>query len=160
MKLTSLIRRAAGGALVVVLIAIGVGCGSGSGDSTSGATSSSSAAAAPSGTSGYRAAVNKIFNEVVAARGHYQAAHGDAALRRTALALARADQAGLAKLRGLDVPSGAKALQTQLATSLGAQAAALKTVLGARKLDTAKLGDAVLASDDAERVVAQINALP
>jgi hypothetical protein len=36
----------------------------------------------------------------------------------------------------------------------------VKAVLAASKLDTAKLGDAVRKSIDAERVVDQINALP
>jgi hypothetical protein len=104
--------------------------------------------------------VNDVFNQVVAARGTYQAAHGDAALRQSAVTLAAADRAGVAKLHALDVPASAKALQAQLVSLLGKQAAALKQLLTASTIDTAKLGDAVLTSDDAERVVSQINTLP
>ena len=146
-------------ALVVVAL-VTAGCGSGSGDKTASAPAGSSATKAPADTSSYRAAVNDLFNQVVAARGSYQAAHGDAALRQSAVALAAADRAGAAKLRALDVPASAKALQAQLVSLLGKQAAALKQLLAASGLDTAKLGDAILTSDDAERVVSQINALP
>lgn len=140
-------------ALAVVAIVFGAGCG-GSDSATVKSTSE------VKDTSGYRAAVNKVFDQVVAARGAYHAAHGEADLRRTALALQRADEAGLAKLRALDVPASAKALQAQLTKSLAAQAAAMKAVLAAPALDTAKLGDGVLLSNDAEGVVSQINALP
>jgi hypothetical protein len=148
-------------ACAVVAITLGAGCGSGSDSGEGPATAgSSSGPASSSGTVAYRAAVNKVFDEVVAARGEYEAAQGDADLRRTALAIQRAGEDGLTKLRGLDVPASAKALQAELMASLAAQAAALKVVLAASKLDTAKLGDAVRKSGDAERVVSQINALP
>jgi hypothetical protein len=136
------------------MVAIAVGCGSGSGASTTPAKTK------PVDTASYRAAVNDLFNQVVAARGTYQAAQGGAAIRQSAVDLAAADRAGLSKLRGLDVPSSAKALQTQLVTLLTKQAGALKQLLAQAKLDTAKLGDAVLTSNDAEQVVSQINAIP
>jgi hypothetical protein len=139
-------------ALAVVAIAFGAGCG--------GSDSAEVKNTTVKDTSGYRAAVNKVFDKVVAARGAYQAAHGDGDLRRTALAIQRADEAGLSKLRGLDIPASAKALHTQLTKSLAGQVAALKAVLAAPKLDTAKLGDGVLQSNDAEQLVSQINALP
>jgi hypothetical protein len=139
-------------ALAVLAIAFGAGCG-GSGSAEIKDTSVND-------TSGYRAAVNEVFNPLLAARQAYGLAHGDAALRRAALAFQRSDEAGLSKLRALNVPAGAKALQAQLTKSLAAQAAAMKAVLAAPKLDTAKLGDGVLLSNDAEAVVSQINALP
>ena len=149
-------------ACAVVAITFGAaGCGSGSGSGEGPATvGSSSSPASSSGTVAYRAAVNEIFDEVVAVRGEYEAAQGDADLRRAALALQRAAETGLTKLRGLDVPASAKALQAKLSASLAAQAAALKVVLAASKLDTAKLGAVVRMSNDAERVVSQVNALP
>jgi hypothetical protein len=147
-------------ACAVVAITLGAaGCGSGSGEGPA-TVGSSSSPASSSGTVAYRAALNEIFDAVVAVRGEYEAAQGNADLRRTALALQRAGEAGLTKLRGLDVPASAKALQAKLSASFAAQVAALKMVLAASRLDTAKLGDVVRMSNDAERVVSQINALP
>jgi hypothetical protein len=147
-------------ALAIAVITLGAGCGSASKGGTGTVNSSSTPTSRAAGTGAYRAAVNKVFDEVVAARREYQAAHGDAALGRSALAIERADEAGLSRLHRLDVPTSAKALQAQLTASLAAQAAAMKAVLAASELDTAKLGDAVLMSDDTERIVDQINALP
>jgi hypothetical protein len=144
-------------AVAVVAMIFATGCGSGSGAATAG---SSSSPASSSGTAAYRAAVNEVFDQVVAARGGYEAAQGDADLRRAGLAIQRANEDGISTLHGLDVPASATALQAQLMTALAAQAAAVKAVLAASKLDTAKLGDAVRKSIDAERVVDQINALP
>jgi hypothetical protein len=147
--------------LVLGAVAVSTGCGSGSTDKAPEAPAVSSAAATPAAdSSAYRAAINDVFNQVVEARGMYQAAHGDTALRESAVALAAADRAGLAKLRTLTVPSSAKALQTRLVALLSKQVAALKQLLAAGKLDSGKLGDAVLTSNDAEGVVSQINALP
>jgi hypothetical protein len=148
-------------AFAAVAMIIGAGCGSGS-DSSGGAATvgSSSGPASSSGTAAYRAAVNEVFDQVVAARGGYEAAQGDADLRRAGLAIQRANEDGVSKLHGLDVPASAAALNAQLMASLAAQAAAVKVVLAASNLDTVKLGDAVRKSVDAERVVDQINALP
>ena len=142
------VRSVATAVATVMLLA---GCG-GSGSSPTASTTAD--------TSAYRTAVNAVFDGVVAARGEYEAAQSPSDLRRTALGLARADQAGVSKLRGMEIPASASELNSQLATALKAQAAALKTVLAGSNLDTGKLGDAVLKSNDAERVVNQINALP
>jgi hypothetical protein len=135
------------------------GCGSDSGGHSAKPPASTSQTAA-SGTASYRSAVNALFETVIAARGAYQAAHGEAALRASAVALTKADAAALTKLKAIQVPVSAKALQAQLVDSLRTQQAAVKALLGNAKLDTAKLGDAVLMSNDTERLVNQINALP
>lgn len=148
-------------AFAVVAMIFGAGCGSGSGSGAgTAAVGSTSSPESSSGTAAYRAAVNEVFDQVVAARGEYEAAQGGPDLRHAGLAIQRANEDGVSKLHGIDVPAGAAQLNAQLMAALAAQAAAMKVVLAASKLDTVKLGDAVRRSIDAERVVDQINALP
>jgi hypothetical protein len=145
-------------ALFVSAALFAAGCGGGSGND-SGRPPTVTAESAVS-TASYRSAVNELFNAIVAARGSYQAAEGEAALRASADAIAKADEAALTRLKAMRIPSSAKTLQAQLVRSLKTQGAELKALLSGSKLDTARLGDAVLMSDDTERLVAQINALP
>jgi hypothetical protein len=148
------------GSYVLILVAILFAVGCGSSDSDKSATATSSPTAKPADTSTYRAAVNALFDDVIAARGVYNGAHGASALRQSAVAIADADQAALAKLHAMQVPSTAKTLNSQLVSSLGKQETALKKILAAHKLDSAKLGDVVLVLNDVEGLVSQINALP
>jgi hypothetical protein len=147
------------GLLLVFVAFIAAGCGGASGDD-SGKPPTVTAQSAASGTASYRSAVNALFDAVIAARGSYQAAHGETALRASAVAIAKADDAALARLKAIRVPGSAQTLHAQLVQSLRTQEAELKTVLKGSKLNTAKLGDAVLMSNDTERLVNQINALP
>ena len=137
---------------------IATGCG-GSGDEGNSPTTPAPRPAAESSAS-YRAAVNDLFDAVLEARGSYQAAHGESALRTSAEAIANADEAALTRLKSIGVPGSAKALQVELVKSLATQRAKLKAILAESKLDSAKLGDAVLMSNDVERLVNEINTLP
>ena len=137
---------------------IATGCGGSSDDSNSPTTTAPSQAAESSAT--YRAAVNDLFDAVLAARGSYQAAHGATALRSSAEAIAKADAVALARLKTIGVPSSAQALQSELVKLLTSQRAELTAILSESKLDSAKLGDAVLMSNDVERLVNEINTLP
>ena len=134
-------------------------CGSSSGTNSSG-TSAKSATVSAQDSTAYRAAVNAVFDAIVSARGDYEAGHGEAALRQAAQSIQQADEQGLTQLRGLHAPSSAMALHAQLTAALADQARALRTVLAATKLDTARLGDVVRKSNEGERIVNQINSLP
>ena len=146
-------------ALFVLAALLAAGCGSDSGGDT-GKTAAANAQSPASGSDAYRSAVNDVFQTIVDARGVYNAAQGETALRASAVALAKADEGSLTRLRALRVPSSAKDLQAQLVHSLKAQGAKVRALLTAAKFDSAKLGDAVLMSNDTEQLVSQINALP
>jgi hypothetical protein len=146
-------------ALLAFAALLAAGCGSDSaGDG--GTAHTPTAQSSASGSESYRSAVNELFQTILAARGAYNAAHGEAALHASAVTLAKADEGALTRLKALRVPSSAKELQAQLVQSLEAQHAKVKALLAAAKIDTAKLGDAVLMSNDTERLVNQINTLP
>jgi hypothetical protein len=145
--------------LVVLLGGALLASGCGSAKNSAGTASNSSGAAAGD-SSAYRAAVNAVFDPIVAARGDYEAGQGAAELRSAAQSIQDADEQGLAQLRALHAPASATALQAQLAAAIAGQARAVRAVLAPDKLDTARLGDAVRLSNEMEQIVNQINALP
>jgi hypothetical protein len=138
--------------VIAVIAVLGSGCGSGSGDAAAPAATEDSAS--------YRHSVNGLFDRVVAARGDYEHAQGVKAVRAAGEALDRETQAALARLKTLDPPARARALQAQLDARLGELHRDLAAALASRPLDTDKLGAAVRETTPADRVVSAINVLP
>jgi hypothetical protein len=140
--------------LIAVISVLMTGCGGDSGGSPT------SKPAATEDSSQYRQKVNELFDRVVAAKGDYEHAQGAQQVRAAGQELDRQVQAAIEQMKTLNVPARAKAVHAQLQARLASLHRDLAAAVQAKRLDTAKLGEAVRETTPADRVVNAINALP
>ena len=141
-------------ALLAVLAVLAAGCGSDKRDVAKTATPAPTVA---NDATVYRDAVNTLFDRILAAGGKYKSAHGRAEVRAAGLQLDGALQAAVLSLGSIQPPADARRLHASLRAILTQAEDELRRSLSVKRVDRARVDEAVRGIAPAEVVVGRID---